>query len=260
MLVALLDNLSRDVSRFLQAGAPAAAGDERLGKRATALRPLGAKVPALAVLAAAIERVTAAAPEQTTAPLLDLLVLLRQVRGGLATNGVEGELEPLPPSGPWATPAHAREVYAYYDLDENGFHLQETRYFPLKDAFERGTAIDLRHLPKFLDLLTQPISEMADLVALHLLPKLGKSILPELFPLRTRHPRILLAAYRIDSATGLEWAPEFLKAQKGYLATLAERGPTVVQAFMKELDRMPNFPAGFDLFGVAAEALQPRMF
>jgi hypothetical protein len=260
MLSELLRDLSGDASRFLAAGAPAAAGDERLAKRAATLRPLGAKVPALAVLASAIERVTAAAPEHTTAPLLDLLVLVRQVRGGLAATGVEGDLESLPPSGPWATPAHSREVYAYYDLDENGYHLIEGRVFPLQEAAERGMAADLRHLPMFLELLTRPISAMADFVALQVLPALGKSILPELYPLRKRHPRILLAAYRIDRPTGMEWAPSFLQAQKGYLARVLDRGPKAVEAFMRELDRMPNFPAGLDLYGVVAEALQPRMF
>jgi hypothetical protein len=217
-------------------------------------------VPALAVLAAAIERVISAAPERIAVPFLDLLGLVRQVRGGLATNGVDGDLEPLPPSGPWATPAHSREVYAYYDLNANGLRLLEGRVFPLQEAAERGMAADLRHLPMFLELLARPISMMADLIALQVFPTLGKSILPELYPLRTRHPRILLAAYRIDRSTGMEWALAFLQAQKGYLARVLDRGPKAVTAFMRELDQMPNFPAGLDLYGVVAEALQPRMF
>jgi HEAT repeat protein len=96
-----LEELARAVWRLPAAGAAARDG---LRPRARALHALAARVPALAALAAAADRALAAPAERAPAALLDLTLLVRQVRGGEAAAGADGALVPAPPSGPWATP------------------------------------------------------------------------------------------------------------------------------------------------------------
>src|SRR5205085_7143925 len=82
--------LAGEVGRLLAAGAPAAAGHDGLARRARALRERGGQVPALAAVADAVERVTAAAPKQAAPAFLDLVLLARQLRADLSTAGAEG--------------------------------------------------------------------------------------------------------------------------------------------------------------------------
>src|SRR5438105_3113820 len=102
----LLD-LSNDVTRLLIAGAQQAPADDGLRRRSQRLRDLGKQVPALLPIADAVDRVLAAPPRQAAAALLDLAVIVRQVRAGLAAAGTAGPLEPLP-DGSWATPTLQR--------------------------------------------------------------------------------------------------------------------------------------------------------
>src|SRR5438132_894575 len=103
--------LARDVDRLLMAGSAVAAGDEGLRRRAKALRELGQQAPVLGKIADTVDRVLAAGTAKAASALLDLLLILRQVRAGLATVGVDGPLEPIDPSGPWTTDSAARDLY-----------------------------------------------------------------------------------------------------------------------------------------------------
>lgn len=85
-----LEALVSDVRRLLAAGAVTSTGDERLCRRAAALQQLGQKVPVLAQVALAVQRVIEAWPTQATAALLDLLLLVQQIRPSLTNVGVEG--------------------------------------------------------------------------------------------------------------------------------------------------------------------------
>src|SRR5436309_15913079 len=107
--------LAGDVDRLLAAGAAAASGDERLRQRGRRLRELGEKVPVLGQIAGAVERVADAPPAEVTEALLDLALVVRQVRAGLASAGVEGTAEPVPPSGPWLTAMPTRELEGVLD-------------------------------------------------------------------------------------------------------------------------------------------------
>jgi hypothetical protein len=100
-----LQELVGDVRRLLAAGAVSAPADEGLRRRSAALREFGRQVPALAQLAAAAERVTAAEPARAAAAFLDLLVLIRQAQGSLAGAGLDGPLVEVAPDGPWTTDA-----------------------------------------------------------------------------------------------------------------------------------------------------------
>src|SRR5262249_10918470 len=102
MIAEPIHDLMRDVRRLLAAGGESAATDEGLHKRLSLLRPLSERVPALAALIAALERVTTAPQNQATVALLDLLVLVRQVAAALVGHGIDGPLESLPECGPWS--------------------------------------------------------------------------------------------------------------------------------------------------------------
>src|SRR5437867_1667848 len=103
-----LQLLAHDVDRLLAAGASVAAGDEKLRQRSGRLRELGQKVPVLAQIADAVDRTVNAPPKQVTPALLDLLLVVRQVRASLTAAGADGAAEPLPASGPWTSAAPTR--------------------------------------------------------------------------------------------------------------------------------------------------------
>jgi HEAT repeat protein len=201
-----LHALAADVDRLLVAGGTLAAGDEGLARRARGLGQLGQKVPVLAQIAEAAQRVTGAGPAQATPALLDLLLIVRQLRAGLTTAGVEGALEPVEPSGPWATNTPAQEVYALVEaVAGSGSGRLET----LKDAMARGVVADLRLVQPLLDGLEDGYGELADLVAEQALPALGTAVLPELrrsFHLsgKSVDARRLAALCRIDPTLGAE--------------------------------------------------------
>lgn len=110
-----LEALVSDVRRLLAAGAVTSTGDERLCRRAAALQQLGQKVPVLAQVALAVQRVIEARPTQATAALLDLLLLVQQIRPSLTNVGVEGAPSEIEPSGPWTTAAATGEVNLFLD-------------------------------------------------------------------------------------------------------------------------------------------------
>jgi HEAT repeat protein len=198
--------LASDVSRLLAAGSSAAAGHDGLARRARALRELGAKVPTLAAVADAVERVTAAAPKQAGPAFLDLVVLARQIRGSLSLAGADGAIEAVPVSGPWQTAAPLRDVGPVFEaLSHSGEGREET----LKDAVARKVVGDLRLLPALLGGLSDGYAPVADLVANEALPALGKAVLPDLLArldLQGKNPeaRALRAVCKIDPARGAD--------------------------------------------------------
>src|SRR3954471_4723226 len=110
-----LQLLAHDVDRLLAAGAAGAAGDEKLRQRSARLRELAPKVPVLLQIADAVDRTVNAPAKQVTPALLDLLLIVRQVRANLSAAGVQGELTPVAPSGPWTTAAPVRELESWLD-------------------------------------------------------------------------------------------------------------------------------------------------
>ncbi len=198
--------LANDVGRLLAAGSSAAAGHDGLARRARALRELGAKVPTLAAVADAVERVTAAPPKQAGPTFLDLVVLARQIRGSLSAAGADGAMEAVPASGPWQTPGSLRDVGpAFEALSHSGEGREET----LKDAVGRKVVGDLRLLPALLGGLGGGYAPVADLVAEEALPALGKAVLPDLLARvdlqgKAAEARALRAVCKIDPARGAE--------------------------------------------------------
>src|SRR5262249_44226307 len=150
-----------------------------------------------------VERVATAPVTEAAPALLDLLLLVRQARGGLATSDVPGELEPLPPSGPWATPAPVAGLHALYDIGVDGYRLDPDPVAGLQEASERGCAADRRPVDPFLGLLARGSGAMAQAVFTEVLPFFGEALRDDLLANRGRSAALLLAAYRADRRTAL---------------------------------------------------------
>jgi hypothetical protein len=199
-----LQALTADVERLLVAGGALAAGDEGLRRRAGTLRELGQKLPVLTQIADAVQKVTDTSTSRATPALLDLLLVVRQVRAGLASVGLEGPLEDLPPSGPWTSGTAAHDLYPLVEACRGS---GGQRVNVLEDALKREVVADIRLLSPFLDALKDSSHEFADLVAEEALPAFVKSVLAELpgdIQMDGNAPdaRKLMALCRIDPKMG----------------------------------------------------------
>jgi hypothetical protein len=115
MIARTLTTLANDVEQLLLAGAAVATADERLPAHARTLRQLGQRLPPLLQLAEAVERVSGKSATEAAAPLLDLLVLVCQLRANLAEVGQEGNLFELKEAGPWESQAPLSELLPSID-------------------------------------------------------------------------------------------------------------------------------------------------
>jgi HEAT repeat protein len=166
-----LNDLAAEVRRLLAAGAADPA--TRLRRHLPALRALARRAPALTRLADALDN---AADART---FLNLLPPLWQARAALATAGADGELRPLPRSGPWSCPAPAPELYPVV----HAWRKQDSsRVEVVRPLVEGGRAGDLRLLQPLLEGLEDRYDSAAEYVAHHALPAFGKAALPELRP------------------------------------------------------------------------------
>jgi HEAT repeat protein len=196
--------LADDVGRLLAAGAATAPGDEKLRRRERALRELGQKVPVLAKVADAVRRVIEADTTQAAAPLLDLLSIVRQVRAGLTTVGVEGELTPIESVGAWASETPARDLYPIIEcLARTG------RREIVAEAVRRGIVADLRLVGPLLGGLGDGYGELAERIAEEALPAFGPALLPTLrraldLKGKAADARRLIAICKIDVRLGAE--------------------------------------------------------
>jgi HEAT repeat protein len=172
-----LQLLAHDVDRLLAAGAAVAAGDEKLRQRGQRLRELGQKVPVLAQIADAVDRTVNAPPKQVTPALLDLLLVVRQVRASLTAAGSDGAAEAIAPSGPWTTAAPTRELEGWLDSLTSS---SPGRVRVLKKALERDDFTDLRMVGPLLKALGTTHHGLGRLLAQKALPAFGPAVLPEL--------------------------------------------------------------------------------
>lgn len=218
----ILRALDADVRRLLASGGATAPSDEGLRRRGEALRELGRKVPALAQVAAAVERVTGVPPAQGTGPFLDLLVLVGQVRAGLASAGCAGEVEEVPPSGPWASDRPTALVLALLDaMSRHGAAAAPARLLG-----------DLRLLPPLQPFCQSTDEAMRKFLSLDALRRLRAQLLLELWPTLhcdPRAPRWLMTVCRENPAIGLDLAIRALEAdhlmlREVALAAIAEAG------------------------------------
>ncbi|MFO0756158.1 MAG: HEAT repeat domain-containing protein [Byssovorax sp.] len=174
----ILTALDRDLDRLLFAGARAARTDADLRAHGERLGRLVAGAPALAAIAAQIDRVQRATAGEAAAPLLDLAARMAQVRGALAAPAeAAGELAPLPPSLPVESPLSPADLALLLGAltrDPPVAHRAQT----IRDAVARGAVRDLRVLPFCVAALADP--EVSVVVEHDLLPALGALVVPEL--------------------------------------------------------------------------------
>jgi HEAT repeat protein len=252
--------LAVDTDRLLGAGAAAASGSEKLRKHAQALRDLGQKVAAVKPVADAVAKVLDAPGKQAGPAFLNLVVMSRQIRASLAGAGVEGELQPLPPSGPWATPLSVRDIQPLREaLTQSG----EGREKTLQEAVERNAFRDLRLLPELLNGLDSGYAPIADLVAEQALPALGPAVLPEILAGlklqgKTADARRLGIVCKLDRAKGAELCRQALQEGSAPLRVKALEclpdvgGPGEAEKVGLELIRDKNA----DVRAAAASALR----
>src|SRR5258708_17698883 len=105
-----LIDLTNDVTRLLVAGGQQASGDDGLRRRGQRLRELGKQVAALNPIADAVDKVLTASPKQASPALLDLAVVVKQVKASLTAHGETGPFEPIP-GGTWSTATPVRDLY-----------------------------------------------------------------------------------------------------------------------------------------------------
>jgi hypothetical protein len=190
-----LEALAADVRRLLDAGGAAASGDGRLLRRAAALRSLARQVPALEAIATAAEGTASVPPARATAALLDLLLVARHARAGLAAPSAAGDAVPVPDAGPWATPAHVRNL---------AFCAACLRRAALDDGERAALAVaDLRLLDAVVVALREASDDVADLLAERTLPAFGPAVTAELRRGLEHEPplaaaRRLIALCRLD--------------------------------------------------------------
>ncbi len=200
----LLQSLGADTSRLLVAGAASAPDDEGLRRRAAALSALARKVPAVAPIAAAVERVRGAEPGRAAVPLLDLLVLVRRAQAVMATGGPGGPLDAVERAGPWQTALPADVASALYE----GLTLRG-RWPECERTTRGGLAPDLRLLDALFAGLGQRSESLVAFVMQHGLPAFGRAAVAE--ARRRWDPqgkatdvRLLELLCRLDRAAGAE--------------------------------------------------------
>lgn len=244
-----LQGLIDDVNRLLEAGATAAASDEGLRRRAAAMRKLGSRVPVLTAIADAVQRVVTGGVETATGALLDLLLVARQVHGGLAEASVpRDELQPLPPSGPWQSSMPLRELRSVLTALPPPPHPTPTE-LPVDPC--GWLAVDLRLVPALLAAFPGGPDEMADFLAARPLPGFGPDALAALWrglPLRGTPETIwrLKTVCRDDPKTGVELC----------LAALEKDSALLQQTAVSALGQLG--PAARDAVSVLIERLQDR--
>jgi HEAT repeat protein len=210
-----LGALAGEVRRLLASGERAAASDGALDQRARALVAAAGKVPALVPVAGAATRLADGAPPERVRAMLDLNVLLGMVWAGLATAGAVGTVEPVAPSGPWATATPSAALPAALAALRQPGH---STTGPLATALQAGTLGDLRVLSAALRQMEERPSEYtAHVLAGDVLPTFGRAALPELEArLNVRggdlDARWLQAVVRIDSRRGAVWCRQALRA------------------------------------------------
>lgn len=225
-------DLAKDVKQLAAAGVEEG-GTTKLQVHARTLAALAQTNPELEPLADAARRTIEAEPDETPAPLLDLLEGAVQARSAMADLApVQGELKEITDGGFWSTPMPAEVLYTL---------VPETRPFAkrakapeqienIEAAARRGQIADLRLVQPFLKMLTEKAGNaVADTAARVAVPAYGPVILPDLWPTLAPENRTFVAAYKIDVESTLARLLEKPTDKK----KAAGRGDNVMKAVEK---------------------------
>lgn len=193
--------LTADITQTVWGGVDTV-GASRLTRQAATLNSLVESDPSLAPIAEAAARTVGAEPDETPAPLLDLLLETMTARmAQVDLPPIHGDLKEITEAGYWATPMPAHVLYTL---------VPETRPFAkrakapeqidnIEASARRGQIADLRLVQIFLKMLTdKPSNTVADTAARVAIPAYGANILPDLWPTLAPENRTFIAAYKID--------------------------------------------------------------
>ncbi len=202
MSIALLTQVYSEARRLAIAGSVVAHGDFRLKKLLPPLEQAGKQAPVFAKVADAAKAVVEGPESESAVSLLELTSLVSAVLYTQGETGLAGKLEPVETTdlGGSVVQTSARVLKPLLEaLSSTGSGRLEL----IRDAHDRGLFRDLRLVKPALAALDDPYSEIADLIAIKVLPKFGKAIAPELRanydPKGTKgHPRRLKLLHTID--------------------------------------------------------------
>ncbi|WP_141501243.1 hypothetical protein [Paenibacillus luteus] len=179
MSIPLLRELHEDVRRLSIAGASMAIDDLRLNRIQPQLVQLGEKAPIFKRVAEEVAGLTKAQPEHAAGKLLDLAVLLQAVLHTQSTTEAPGELSALGSS----TSVVASTNIPYRKLKPLMDALTQRgpgRLEMITQGKTDGAFADLRTALPAVHALRDSYSEIADYVAEHVIPIVGKAVLPML--------------------------------------------------------------------------------
>ncbi len=174
------------------------------------LSPIAAKIPAIRRVTEQVAKLEQADGKSAASELLDLALLLAQVRSAQASPVIPseyGEMTDLPPAAKIGSPLLPTElqtvVGALTNTGEN-----RHRAIIIGDAVFRGSARDLRILSLCVPALSD--THIADVVETRLIPLMGHAVVPELRRAldiekgRTVDQRILRSIVRIEGPNAMD--------------------------------------------------------
>jgi len=191
-------------------GAQVARTNPNLSSSKHKLSPIASKIPAIRRVTEQVAKLEQADGKSAASELLDLALLLAQVRSAQASPEIpteSGDMMDLPPAAKIGSPLLPTElqtvVGALTNTGEN-----RHRAMIIADAVLRGSARDLRILSLCVPALSD--THIADVVETRLIPLMGHAVVPELRREldiekgRTLDQRILRCIVRIEGANAID--------------------------------------------------------
>jgi HEAT repeat protein len=205
-----LKQLDSSIDGMFFTGAQVARTNSDLTSSKHKLGPIAAKIPAIRRVTEQVTKLEQADGKSAALELLDLALLLAQVRSAQASPIIPAEpseITELPPATKIASPLMPTELQNLVGALTNSGENRH-RAATIGDAVFRGTARDLRILSLCVPALWD--THIADVVETRLLPLMGEAVIPELRrdldieKGRTVDQRILRSIVRIQGAKALD--------------------------------------------------------
>ena len=177
-----LKQLDLSIDEMMFTGAQVARTNSTLTTSKHKLAPIASKIPAIRRVTEQVAKLEHAEGKSAATELLDLALLLAQVRSAQAAPDLPaevGELGELPPAVKMGSPMGPNELQLMVAALRNTSEAKgKQRPQIIADAVSRGTARDLR----ILSLCVPALSDggIADVVELSLLPAMGEAVVHEL--------------------------------------------------------------------------------
>ncbi|MGO4544719.1 hypothetical protein AB4Z29_07970 [Paenibacillus sp. 2TAB23] len=209
MSIPLLRELHEDVRRLMVAGASMAIDDSRLKRMLPQLQLLGEKAPIFKRVAEEVSSTTEARPEQAAGKLLDLAVLLQAVLHTQSSTDAPGDLVSVGTTqrNQSGTSITYRKLKPLLDaLTQRG----PGRLEMIRQGKEEGSFADLRTYVPAVHALRDSYAEIADYVAEHVMPTLGKAVISILHQAFNRDgnsgdARILIVQFKLSDNPEALW-------------------------------------------------------